>query len=446
MSLDPILRAIVDISILVAAAKILAGIMARFDLPQVLGELFAGIVLGPFALGSLQIAGEPLVAFNDHVLAFAEIGAILILFVAGLEVGFAQFRALGSQSFVIGAAGVVFPFLLGLYITLVIPLPPTDLSGALIVASALTATSIAITMRTLEDLRALDSMEGRLMINAAVIDDVLGLIALSIVISIIRTGVTPSPAEAVWVLLRTLVLWFGLLLSVVYFGSRLVTYAGRGGRWIAAGTIEIAATALCFGSAALSAAIGLHPIVGAFSAGMAIAESKVLVPVREYISKVNLVFSPIFFAVIGARLNLWALSPISFYGMLVILAVAIVSKVVGCGIPAALTTRSRRIGGIVGVGMISRGEVGLIIAGIGLTAGAISNDVYAQIVTMSVITTIVTPILLKRSYAGPPITERLRWILKRTGATWSPSLLREWALVKARLKARRRKPRFASRS
>jgi Kef-type K+ transport system membrane component KefB len=408
--LDPILRAIVDISILVAFAKILAGVMARFDLPEVLGELFAGIVLGPFALGSLQIGGQPLVAFNDHVLAFAEIGAILILFVAGLEVGFAQFRALGSQSFVIGAAGVLVPFLLGLYVTLVVPLPPTDLPGALIVASALTATSIAITMRTLEELGALDSMEGRLMINAAVIDDVLGLIALSIVISIIATGVTPTPAEATWVLLRTLGVWLGLLIFVVYVGSRLLTISRR---WVARGTIEIAATALCFGSAAVSAAIGLHPIVGAFSAGMAIAESKVLAQVREYISKISLIFSPIFFAVIGARLNLWALSPVAFYGMLVMLAVAVTSKVVGCGIPAALATRSSRIGATVGIGMISRGEVGLIVAGIGLTAGAIGEGVYAQIVAMAVITTIVTPILLRRTYQRPRIMERLRWAFKR---------------------------------
>ena len=402
--MDPVIRAIVDIGILVTLAKILAGLMARLGMPEVLGELFAGIVLGPFALGSLQIGGEPLVALNEHVLAFAEIGAILILFVAGLEVGFAQFRTLGRQSFVVGAFGVVVPFLLGLYIILLVPLPPTDLPGALIVAAALTATSIAITMRTLEELGALDSLEGRLMINAAVIDDVLGLIVLSIVISIITTGVAPSPAEATWVLLRTLGLWLVLLLSVVYIGSRLVTFSRKSA---ARGTVEIAATALCFGSAALSAAIGLHPIVGAFSAGMAIAESKVLAQVREYIGKVNLIFSPIFFAVIGARLNVWALTPMAFYGMLLILAIAITSKVVGCGIPAALVTRSSRIGVIVGVGMISRGEVGLIVGGIGLAAGAINQDVYAQIVAMAVITTIVTPMLLRHFLGRRAINDKV---------------------------------------
>jgi Kef-type K+ transport system membrane component KefB len=392
---DPIIRAIVDIGILIAFAKILGGVMQRLDMPEVLGELFAGMILGPYALGSVEIHGEPLVAFNEHVLAFGEIGAILILFIAGLEVGFAQFRAVGAKSFVIGASGVVVPFLLGLYLTLAIPLPPTDFAGALIVAAALTATSIAITMRTLEELGTLNLTEGRLMINAAVIDDVLGLIVLSIVISIITEGVVPSITETVWVLARTLGLWLTLLLSVVYVGSRVATYSRR---WNVRGTIEIAATGLCFGSAALSAVIGLHPIVGAFSAGMAIAESKVLARVREYIDKIGLIFSPIFFAVIGARLNIWALSPASLYGMLLMVVIAIVSKLVGCGIPAAITTRNLRIGARVGIGMISRGEVGLIVAGIGLTAGAIGQDVYAQIVAMAIITTIITPILLRRSF------------------------------------------------
>nr|MDO8134421.1 cation:proton antiporter [Candidatus Njordarchaeum guaymaensis] len=397
MQFDPIMRAIIDISVLIAFAKILAGVMGKLKMPEVLGELFAGIVLGPFALGSLQIGGEPLVAFNEHVLAFGEIGAILILFVAGLEVGFAQFKALGSQSLIIGTSGVLVPFLLGLYFTLWIPLPPTDLPGALIVASALTATSIAITMRTLEEIGTLSSPEGRLMINAAVIDDVLGLIVLSIVISVITTGVTPSSLEILSVIIRTLGLWVVLLVSVVYVGSRLVTYSRR---WYASGTIEMTATGLCFMSAAIAAAIGLHPIVGAFSAGMAIAESKVLARVREYTSKVTLIFSPIFFAVLGARLNIWEVSPTSLFGILLMVAIAVFTKVVGCGLPAALVTRNSKIGARVGTGMISRGEVGLIIAGVGIAAGAISQDVYAQILVMVAFTTIVTPILLKHSFKG----------------------------------------------
>jgi Kef-type K+ transport system membrane component KefB len=135
---------------------------------------------------------------------------------------------------------------------------------------------------------------------------------------------------------------------------------------------------------------------------MAIAESNVLARMREYISKVTLIFSPIFFAVRGARLNLWLLSATSLYGMLLMLVIAIISRLISCGVPAALSTRNSTIEARVGVGMISRGEVGLIIAGISLTAGAINQDVYAQIVAMAAITTIMTPILLRRSFGRGP--------------------------------------------
>ncbi len=395
MAFDPILRAIIDISLLITFAKIFAGIMNYVHMPEVLGELIAGMVLGPYALGALSIGGEPLVSFNDYVLAFGEIGAILMLFVAGLHVGFRQFRELGTKSFIIGTTGVIVPFFLGFYVTLAIPLPPTDVAGALIVASALTATSIAITMRTLEEVGKLNSLEGRLMINAAVIDDVLGLIVLSIVSSIIDTGSTPTLLSVVEVIVRAVVLWVALLLSVVFVGSRICSYSEK---WIVQGTTETAATALCFGSAVISAAIGLHPIVGAFAAGLAIAESKVLARVNDYIRSISRIFSPIFFAVIGARFNVWSLSPMSILSMLILVTIAITSKLIGCGASTLLLTKDSRVAKKVGVGMISRGEVGLIVAGLGFTTGAINQDVYAQIVAMAIITTIITPILIKYLY------------------------------------------------
>jgi Kef-type K+ transport system membrane component KefB len=190
---------------------------------------------------------------------------------------------------------------------------------------------------------------------------------------------------------------------VFYFGSMLVSYSRK---WQTKGIIEVEAIAICFGSAVLSVIVGLHPIVGAFSAGMALAEAKVLEQVREFIGKINLIFSPIFFAVIGAQLNLWSLNLFSVYGLLLMLAIAVVSKLVGCGVPALLITRDRKIAERVGIGMISRGEVGLIIAGIGLGAGAISQDVYAQIVAMAIFTTILASILVKRMYGKRPSEEK----------------------------------------
>jgi Kef-type K+ transport system membrane component KefB len=229
------------------------------------------------------------------------------------------------------------------------------------------------------------------------------LIVLSVVTTIITTGVTPSPTSVVWVIIRTLGLWIALLLGTVYFGSKFVGYSKR---WHTKGIIEIEATAICFGAAVISVVMGLHPIVGAFSAGMALAEAKVLEQVKEYIDKINLIFSPIFFAVIGDQLNIWSLNLFSIFGLLLMLAIAVVSKFGGCGLPAFLLTRNRKVGERVGVGMISRGEVGLIIAGIGLGAGAISQDVYAQIVAMAIITTVLASVLVRRMYGKRPIEEK----------------------------------------
>jgi Kef-type K+ transport system membrane component KefB len=360
----------------------------------VLGEVLAGIIVSPHLLGGIRIAGNPIIELNLHVVAFAEIGAILLLFVAGLEVEFAQFRALGGPSFAVGAFGVVVPFVMGAY---AYALLGNGEPAVLIVGAALTATSIAVTMRTLDEMGVLSTTEGRLMINSAVIDDVLGLILLSVIVSVLETGLFPSVVEVVHSLLETVGMWLVLLLIVVFIGPRLV----RAAQTVrASGTVEVAATALCFGSAAAAAAIGLHPIVGAFSAGMAIAGSRVLSQVKEYIDKINLIFAPIFFAFIGAELDLFSLREEALLGILILVAIAIVSKVVGCGLPAFAYLRNKGQATRVGIGMVSRGEVGLIIAGIGLTSGSIGQNIYAQIVTMAIATTVITPVLLRRVFRG----------------------------------------------
>jgi Kef-type K+ transport system membrane component KefB len=389
-----ILRAIVDVSLLIFMAKILAGVFSHLQLPEVLGEVLAGIVLSPHLLGGIRIAGNPIIELNVHVVAFAEIGAILLLFVAGLEVEFAQFRALGGPSFAVGALGVVVPFVMGAYAYTLLGNPGP---AVLIVGAALTATSIAVTMRTLDEMGRLNTTEGNLMINSAVIDDVLGLILLSVVVSVLETGLFPSLTEVAQSLLETVGIWLVLVLIVVFIGPRLV----RAAQTVrASGTVEVAATALCFGSAAGAAALGLHPIVGAFAAGMAIAGSRVLGQVKEYIDKINLIFSPIFFAFIGAQLDLFSLREEALLGILILIAIAIVSKIVGCGLPAYAYLRNKGQATRVGIGMVSRGEVGLIIAGIGLTSGSIGQNVYAQIVTMAIATTIITPVLLRRVFRG----------------------------------------------
>ena len=392
--LEPIYRAIVEISILICAAKILAGVFSKLELPEFLGELFAGIMLGPYALGSLKILGFQLITLNEYVLAFAQIGAIMILFVAGLETSFARFRRASVKSVIIGTSGVIIPLVLGVYVFQALGY---DWNTSLIIGVVLAATSIAVTVKTLEQLKKHGSEESDVLISSAVIDDVLALIVLAIIISMITTHITPRMFDVGWLIFKTIVFWLILLFSVVFIAPRLIGIADR---WQARGTVETVSTALCFGSAATAILIGLSPIIGAFSAGMALASSKIIVRIRDYISKISIIFSPIFFAVIGAELNLRIIGVESVTIALILFAIAVSSKLFGCGLPAIAMFKNVKKGLRVGVGMMARGEVALIITGIGISAGALTQNVYASIVVMVALTTIITPILMKQVFSS----------------------------------------------
>lgn len=388
-----VLAAALSISVLVFSAKILGSVVARVGVPSVLGELAAGVVLGPHALGALLVfSGHGLVEINDTVEVFAEIGAILILFTAGLEMTFTEFRGAGAKSFVIGTMGVVVPFFGGYYVTLALGY---DFASALLVGAALTATSIAITIKVLEELRKTGDPDARLMINAAVVDDVLGLTILSVVVSTITAGEPPTAIDLASKFATILGLWLALLVSIVFFVPRLLRYLPS---WRIHGTDEAAATVICFGCASIATLLGLSPIVGAYAAGMGLAGSHALRTIKDYVEKVNMIFAPLFFAVIGASLDLTSISSSMLVFLAVIVVVAIAGKLAGCGLTAAAMNRSLVSGWRIGVGMTARGEVGLIIAGIGLTSGVIGEEVYGVLVGAIVLTTVASPILLKSSY------------------------------------------------
>ncbi len=403
VSEELVLSGVLSVSLLVFFAKILAGVFSRFGIPAVLGELFAGIIFGPYALGSLiQISGHNLIEINEIVLVFSQIGAILILFAAGLEMTFSEFRAAGLRSFVVGGLGVVVPFFSGYYLTVSLGYP---FGAALIVGAALTATSIAITVKVLEELGKLNDPDAKVMINAAVVDDVLGLAVLSVVVSVIEGGAVPALSDVAMKLATILGLWFALLIGVVFTVPRFLRLLPR---WSVEGTEEAAATVTCFGSASLAVVLGLSPIVGAYAAGMALAGSHALTTIRKYVEKINLIFAPIFFAVIGASLNLTSITPAVLALMGMLLLIAVLSKMLGCGLPAAIMTRNRKSGWKIGLGMTSRGEVGLVIAGLGLTSGIVEQDIYAALVGTVILTTILSPILLKSAYKKESIEQSTR--------------------------------------
>jgi Kef-type K+ transport system membrane component KefB len=402
MALDPVLRAIVTICILVFSAKVLGEVFSWRKIPSVLGELFAGILLGPFALGSLiVINGSPLIQINDIVRAFGEIGGILILFVAGLEMTFRDFRKVGGAGFAIGTIGVVVPFIMGYALSIVLGL---GIITGLVVGAALVATSISITALVLQELNRSRTIEARMMISAAVVDDVLGLAILGVIVSFISTATPITALNVVVVISTSLALWLAMTVFAAIILPKIINLTSKGSEE----TVAAAATASCFGASALAAALGLSPIVGAFAAGMAVASSKAIEKIRDYTKKISVIFSPVFFGLAGAQFDLrsFVTSDWFFYVFFVALVVvAIVSKLVGCGVPAAFFLKDRSKGIKVGVGMISRGEVGLIVAGVAISAGAITQSTYAAILGMIMITTVLAPLLLRRAYDKEPQEE-----------------------------------------
>ncbi len=389
------IETIIGVGILLFAAKLMAELFLRLKLPIVLGELLAGMIVGPFALGGfLVIDGKQLLQINDEIKILGEMGAIVILFMAGLEMTPKEFLKGGKASFTVGTLGVVIPFFAGLA---VFQMFGFDALQSMLIATALTATSIAISIQVLNEFGKIKTPEARLIIGAAIIDDILAIAVLSVVSSIAGSegGVDNIDiTEVVITILQVLGFFAIMLIVAVVIIPKIITPR----LWKAKGSVEGIATAAFFGAAALAGSIGLSPIVGAFAVGMALSTTKVFEKIENYVGKIGLIFAPLFFAIIGAQVDLRAvdLSILMLSG--VVIVIAVVTKLFGCGLPAMLFLKSRKQGMRVGIGMISRGEVGLIVAGVGISSGVLTSDVYSTIVIMVIATTIITPLWLKMEY------------------------------------------------
>ena len=389
------IETIIGVGILLFAAKLMAELFLRLKLPIVLGELLAGMIVGPFALGQFFILdGKQLLHINDEIKILGEMGAIVILFMAGLEMTPKEFLKGGKASFTVGTLGVVVPFFAGLAIFQMFGFEALE---SMLIATALTATSIAISIQVLSEFGKLKAPEARLIIGAAVVDDILAIAVLSVVISITGSdaGIESINITDVTITILQVLGFFAIMLVVaVVIIPKIITPR----LWKAKGSVEGIATASFFGAAALAGSIGLSPIVGAFAVGMALSTTKVFEKVENYIGKIGLIFAPLFFAIIGAQVDLRAVDLNILMISAVIIVVAVVTKLLGCGLPAMLFLKSKAQGMRVGIGMISRGEVGLIVAGVGVTAGVLTSEVYSTIVIMVAVTTIITPIWLKMEY------------------------------------------------
>ena len=387
---------IIAVGILLASAKLMGELFSRIKLPIVLGELLAGMIIGPFALGAFLLhpdTGESILQIGPEIRTLGEIGAIVILFMAGLEMTPKEFLRGGKASFTVGTLGVVVPFFAGL---LVFQAFGFDALQAMMIATALTATSIAISIQVLKEFNKIKTPEARLIIAAAVVDDILAIAVLSVVTSF-------GGAEAVdnidlldvtFTILKVLGFFAAILIAAIFIIPKVITPR----IWKASGSVEGIATASFFGAAAIAGMLGLSPIVGAFAVGMALSTTKVFEKIENFISRIGLIFAPLFFAIIGAQVDFRTVNLDVLMLSAVVIAIAISTKLFGCGLPAILFLKNKAAGMRVGIGMISRGEVGLIVAGVGLSSGVLTGDVYTTIVLMVAVTTIITPIWLKMDY------------------------------------------------
>ena len=398
------LHIIISLAILLFAAKLFAELFHRIKMPVVLGELLAGIVVGPFALGGLPIFnGDPLVILDETVKHIGEIAAIVILFIAGLEMTPREFLRGGAASLTVGSLGVILPFFVGYYVFTAFGLEALE---AMLIATALTATSIAITVQVLTELGKMQTKEARLILGAAIVDDILAIAVLSVVTTMVQTGdTTPAILDITFLVLKILGLFAVLLVGSVVIIPRILHVERL---WRSEGSVEGITTAAFFGAAGVAAFVGLSPIVGAFSVGMAVASTRIIKQVEEYVSKLGIIFVPLFFAIIGAQVDLRGVNLDVLYLSGIIIAVAVVTKLAGCGLPAMIFLKEKSKAMKVGIGMISRGEVGLIVAGVGVSSGALSSDIYTTIIIMVATTTIVTPIWLKIAYRKEEVQSRLK--------------------------------------
>jgi Kef-type K+ transport system membrane component KefB len=397
---EAIIHVLISLAVLLFAAKIFAELFNKLRLPAVLGELIAGITVGPFAFGSIPIFdGKPLVILNETVHQIGEISGLVILFIAGLHITPREFLRGGASSFTIGALGVVVPFFLGYHVFTIFGLEGLE---SVLIATALTATSIAISVSVLGELGKMQTKEAKMILGAAIVDDILAIAVLSVVVSMVQTGnLSPNIIDVIFLILKILAIFAALLVGAIVVVPRLL-HAER--LWKARGSIEGIVTASFFGASAIAAAVGLSPIVGAFSVGMAVASTKLIKRVEEYVDKLEIIFAPLFFAIIGAQVNLTGVNFEVLFLSAIMIIIAIVSKLSGCGLPALLFLRNKSKAMKVGIGMISRGEVGLIVAGIGVTSGALSPNIYTTVIIMVAITTLITPIWLKKVYSKDQTT------------------------------------------
>ena len=393
-----VISAIVGILFIVIPSMLLGKLCSHFGLSEIVGFVIGGVILGPFALGGLiPLFDKPIMVLDDLTLGLWQMSGIIILFSAGLHFTFNNLKSAGYRAGIIGVLGVLTPLIFGYLFSALFGF---DWTVSVLIGATLSATSIAISVTLLEELGKEKTQEGNILVNAAVLDDVLGLAILSAIVSIIAVGSLPSIESILITTGESIIFWMLLLLGAVFILPKIVhgIALAKPTSLERRGTKQATALGSAFGFAAIASTVGLNPIVGAFAAGMGLAGSKLGGQVREFMGELKIIVAPLFFAIIGAHVDLRQISEVNIIFVLGLLGVAVSSKMIGCGIPAMMLLKNKTKGLRIGYGMIARGEVAFITVGIGIAGGILTDTVYTSLVLVILTTIIIAPILLKNSY------------------------------------------------
>jgi Kef-type K+ transport system membrane component KefB len=394
---------LVQLFVLVLLALV-AGYLSRLArIPAVIGEILMGIAISNIFINGTSL--YQLLGLNDPNNAgaivfsvFASLGVIFLLFTVGLQTPFSELRKVGRLATIVAVLGVILPFVGGLLLMLAFG---TSMLESLFIGAALVATSVGITARVIKDLGVMDTIEARVIIGAAVIDDILGLIVLAMVSGIAQGGTMNLIDIAVVAILAVgfvlVVMYISTLIPRARASPQVTKFVEKRKKPKGARSLLPLALITCFGLSALASFLSLAAIVGAFLAGMLFAEFKDIWPGEEKFTPINEFLVPFFFLFIGVQVNLAQFGTWPIIILTVILtAVAIITKFLGCFLGArSLGYRSATV---VGVGMIPRGEVGIIVASVGLSAGVVTNDLYTVVIAMSLVTTLIAPSLVTHAF------------------------------------------------
>jgi len=373
-------------------AKIFGELFEQLSLPAVLGEILSGVVLGPYLTG--------FVLPSDATVSIGELGAIFLLFTVGLETRPKELIRVGGSALGVAVAGMALPFALGFGYMMLRHHPAHE---ATFIAAAMVATSVGITARVLDDLGVMQTRAAKIILGAAVFDDILGMVLLAVLISMV------SSESIAWIQLTVLLVEaVGFALVMIFFAPRVIQRMRPGlERMETHNAPLILALAICLGLSVVAEKIGMAAIIGAFFAGLAFAEYAPEWNLVPRVSAINEFLAPFFFFIMGAKLNLGIFTRYVVLSAVVVSLLAIVSKLLGCGLP--VLKEGWDTAAKVGVGMTPRGEVGLIVALIGLQMKMISEAAYAIVLFMTAATTLFAPITLRYLYRLRPAVREVEF-------------------------------------